>query len=265
MKNQHRYFLKLAYNGARYLGWQIQKQGPTVQQVVNDGLTAIMRQPINVVGCGRTDTGVHAREFYAHFNLTAPLSPDEFAIRIKKLNGYLPKDIVALGILPVKQDASARFSALKRTYKYEVVTSKDPFRTDSAYAYLSKLDVKKMNTAAAALFDYTDFTSFSKVNTQVKTNNCMIHEASWQQEGNLLVFTITADRFLRNMVRAIVGTLFNVGRGKLSIAGFKAVIESKDRSNAGYSVPAHGLYLQSVEYPEDIFIDGDIYQKIIDI
>jgi len=254
MENQYRYFIKLAYHGSRYLGWQTQRQKPTVQEVVNDGLTTIFQSNINVVGCGRTDTGVHAREFYAHFNLPVKLTGREIIQKVKKLNGYLPRDIVVFDLLPVQQDANARFNALVRTYKYQVLLQKDPFQMDSAYAYFSNPDVEKMNGGAAVLFDYIDFTSFSKVNTQVKTNNCKISEAHWKEEGNLLIFTITADRFLRNMVRAIVGTLLDIGKGKLSISGFKQVIESKNRSNAGYSVPAHGLYLHAVQYPDDIFL-----------
>ncbi len=265
MERHNRYFVRLAYNGARYLGWQLQKQTPTVQEVVNDAFTRIMRQEINVTGCGRTDTGVHARSFYAHFDLPSALSQQEVRHLVKKLNGFLPRDIAIFDILPVRPDANARFSAIKRTYKYQISTAKDPFLTNSAYAYFSNLDVAKMNAAAGVLFDYTDFTSFSKVNTQVKTNNCKIMEANWEQEGNLLVFTITADRFLRNMVRAIVGTFLDIGRGKLSLLGLRRVIESLDRGEAGYSVPPHGLYLHSVEYPEEIFLRNDIFQKNIDL
>jgi len=254
MENQHRYFIKLAYNGSRYLGWQIQRQSPTVQEVLNEKMTTIFRNNINVVGCGRTDTGVHAREFYIHFDLPVNLTDNEMSQKIKKLNGYLPRDIVVFDMLHVQPDTNARFNALSRTYKYQVLLQKDPFQMDSAYAYFSKLDVEKMNAGAAILLEYLDFTSFSKVNTQVKTNNCKISEAHWRQEGNLLIFTITADRFLRNMVRAIVGTLLDMGKDKLSLSGFRQVIESKNRSNAGYSVPALGLYLHAVNYPKEIFL-----------
>lgn len=265
MDKHYRYFVRLAYNGARYLGWQVQKQQPTVQEVVNDALSKIFRKKINVVGCGRTDTGVHAREFYAHFDLHSPLSQKEIGTSVKKLNGCLPNDVVVFDLLPVKSDANARFNAVKRTYKYQVSTRKDPFSLGSAYAYYTKLDVKKMNAAAALLFEYTDFTSFSKVNTQVKTNNCKIYRAGWEQDGEMLVFTITADRFLRNMVRSIVGTSLDVGRGKLSLPGFRQVIEDMDRSKAGYSVPPHGLYLHAVEYPGNVFLNVDFSQKNIDI
>jgi len=257
MEKQWRYFIKLAYNGSRFLGWQIQRQGPTVQEVVNDALSKIFRSDFNVVGCGRTDTGVHAREFYAHFDLPYYLEPSAAVQQLIKLNGLLPNDIFIFKLLPVRQDAHARFSATRRTYKYQISTRKDPFLNEYAYIYRSKLDLKKMNEAAKILFEYVDFTSFSKVNTQVRTNNCQIYEASWVEIDNLLIFTITADRFLRNMVRAIVGTFLDVGRGKLSVKGLREVIEGRDRSLAGYSVPPHGLYLQSVEYPEDIFLSGD--------
>jgi tRNA pseudouridine38-40 synthase len=252
MEPTYRYFIRMAYNGARYLGWQVQRQSPTVQEVVNETLSTIFRKEINVVGCGRTDTGVHAREFYAHFNLPVVLAKKEVPHYIRKLNGLLPKDIAIYDLYRVTEVANARFSAIRRTYKYHVTTRKDPFHLDSAYTYRTRLDIEKMNAAAAILMEYSDFTSFSKVKTQVKTNNCIIYEASWEQEDGLLVFTITADRFLRNMVRAIVGTLLDVGREKLSLEGFRKVIEKKDRSSAGYSVPAHGLYLYAVDYPKDI-------------
>ena len=252
MEPNHRYFIRLAYHGARYLGWQLQPQGPTVQGVVNEALTRIFRQEVNVVGCGRTDAGVHALEFYAHFDLEESLAAKGIPQYIKKLNGFLPKDIAIFDLFPVRADANARFSATGRTYKYRIATNKDPFHLDSAYSFRSRLDIDKMNAAAASLMQFSDFTSFSKVNTQVRTNICSIRHASWQREDGLLVFTISADRFLRNMVRAIVGTLLDVGRGKLTIDGFMAVIEKKDRSSAGYSVPAHGLYLYAIDYPEDI-------------
>lgn len=253
MTEKFRYFLHMAYNGSRYLGWQIQRQSPTVQETVNQALSTILRSEINVVGCGRTDTGVHARNFYAHFDLEQKIDSANKKAVLRKLNGFLPKDIVFFDLKPVQNEANARFDALSRTYKYEVLLNKDPFKTNAAYAYFSPLDVEKMNEGASILFDYIDFTSFSKVNTQVKTNNCIIKKAEWEADGNLLVFTITADRFLRNMVRAIVGTLLDLGKGKMSINQLRDVIESKDRSAAGYSVPAHGLYLQNVEYPGSIF------------
>lgn len=253
MELKYRYFIKLAYRGTRYLGWQIQRQQPTVQETVNEGLSTIFGLPINVVGCGRTDTGVHAREFYAHFDLPNPLSGKEIVHVVHKLNGFFPKDIVIFDILPVEAGTNARFDAISRTYKYQVITRKDPFLFESAYAYFSPLDITPMNLGADILFDYTDFTSFSKVNTQVKTNNCKIYEAGWKAESHLLVFTIRADRFLRNMVRAIVGTLLDIGKGKMEPEAMATIIEGKNRSKAGYSVPAHGLYLHKVEYPAGYF------------
>lgn len=254
MASKYRYFVKLAYNGTRYLGWQIQRQSPTVQETVNEALSTIFRQDINIVGCGRTDAGVHAREFYAHFDLPELIPPSDKVELIRKFNGYLPRDIVFYDILKVKNNANARFDAISRTYKYEILLRKDPFLENSAYSFFSKLNLGPMNEGAEILFDYTDFTSFSKVNTQVKTNNCKIYEANWVLQDPLLIFTIQADRFLRNMVRAIVGTLLDMGKDKLSPEGFRAVIDSKNRSNAGYSVPAHALYLHHVEYPAETFL-----------
>lgn len=265
MLDHYRYFIRISYNGGRYLGWQVQKQTPTVQAEVNDALTTILRNPINVVGCGRTDTGVHARHFFAHFDVPTPLIADQIPMLVKKLNGFLPWDIVVHELLAVTSEANARFSALRRTYKYEILSTKNAFRHAYSYLYYGTLDVDRMNSAAKVLFEYTDFTSFSKVNTQVKTNNCKIHEALWTKEEDLLVFSISADRFLRNMVRAIVGTLLDVGKEKLSIRDLRQIIETKDRSAAGYSVPAHGLYLHKVDYPAAIFLNSDLNRNPIDI
>ena len=250
-----RYFIELAYNGKTFNGWQVQNNAPTVQQLVNDALRTLFRVPLNVVGCGRTDTGVHAKQFYAHFDLEKKHSPDELEKLVGKLNGILPVDISVYRLLPVKPQAHARFDAISRTYIYQVLTYKNPFEENFAYHYpYGKLDMAVMNEAAAILQSYTDFTSFSKLHTQVKTNNCKIEKAIWKQQNDMLAFTITADRFLRNMVRAIVGTLIDVGRGKTSPEEFIEIIESKNRSNAGYSVPAKGLYLCEVTYPDEIFL-----------
>lgn len=248
----NRYFIKLVYNGKNYFGWQIQKNEVSVQEVVNQALSTILKKEINVVGCGRTDTGVHAKEFFAHFDLDIKFSIEELNSITKKLNGFLPVDISIHSIFHVNSDAHTRFDAISRTYKYYISQKKDPFSQDFAFQFHPKLDIKKMNTAAAVLLDYFDFTSFSKVKTQVKTNNCKISKAHWDYEGHILVFTITADRFLRNMVRAIVGTLLDIGQGKTTIEDLKSIIESKNRSNAGYSVPAHGLFLTEVTYPLNI-------------
>ncbi len=252
-KNQYRYFIRLAYNGTRYNGWQIQDNATTVQALVNDALSKIFRHEINVVGCGRTDTGVHARDFYIHFDLPYIIGIEEGQAYLKKFNGFLPPDISMYEIILVKEDAHTRFDAIARTYQYFISREKDPFNQDFSWFVYGDIDIDKLNEAANILFDYTDFTSFSKVNTDTKTNNCKVQFAHWEEKDNMLIFTITADRFLRNMVRAIVGTLLDVGRGKNDIAGLKNIIESKNRSNAGYSVPAKGLFLTKVKYPESLF------------
>lgn len=246
-----RYFIYLGYNGKKYCGWQVQPNGPTVQAWVEHALTTLLRQPTFVVGAGRTDAGVHARSMVAHFD--APDTLADQALFTEKLNRLLPKDIAVYRIVPVRPDAHARFDAISRTYKYYVTARKDPFNYESVYKLSGKLDFEAMNAACRVLFDYIDFTSFSKLHTDVKTNNCRIYQAVWEPEGDLWVFTIRADRFLRNMVRAIVGTLFEVGRGKLSLTEFRQVIEAKDRGRAGTSAPGHALYLSDVAYPEELF------------
>ncbi len=255
MQQNVRYFLKLAYNGANYHGWQIQKNAPSVQEELNKSLKAIFHIPVNVVGCGRTDTGVHAKQFYAHFDLDHQIESSEKDEIIRKLNGFLPNDIAIYELLHTKHDAHARFDAISRTYHYYIHRLKDPFYNDSAYYVYGPLDVELMNSGAAKLKEYSDFTSFSKVHTDVKTNNCNIYEALWQESGHLLILTITADRFLRNMVRAIVGTLLDLGHHKITIDDLHQILLSKNRSNAGYSVPAKGLYLSDVVYPDTIFIN----------
>ncbi len=254
-----RYFIKLSFNGRNYNGWQVQGNTPTVQKTLNDALTTIFRENIHTLGAGRTDTGVHAEEFYAHFDTdnTKLLATHDLRLAaVYKLNGVLPQDIAVQGILPVKNDAHARFDALSRTYKYYVSKHKDPFKNELVYFLYGKLNVGLMNEAANLLMEYKDFTSFAKLHTNTKTNNCKIFIAEWTEINDLLVFTIKADRFLRNMVRAVVGTLLDIGRGKIDINDFKSIIESKNRSDAGYSVPAHGLFLNKIEYPEEIFINN---------
>ncbi len=247
-----RYFLELAYNGLRYHGWQIQPNAITVQQVLNDCISKMLRENINVVGCGRTDTGVHASYFVAHFDCTNEnLDCDRFC---HKLNRFLPKDIAVFSLQKVESEVHSRFSAKSRTYEYHIITQKSPFIFDYALLIPYELDFQKMNEAAATLFDYVDFTSFSKLHTDVKTNNCKVSFAKWEWKTDKWVFTIKADRFLRNMVRAIVGTLIEVGEGKLTVDGFKKIIEQKDRSKAGTSAPAHALYLMDIKYPESDFI-----------
>lgn len=247
----NRYFIYLGYNGKNFCGWQIQPNGLTVQQCLEEALATLLRRPIPVVGAGRTDAGVHARLMVAHFDWDEPLADPAFLA--EKLNRLLPKDIAVYRIVPVKPEAHARFDATSRTYKYYVTTRKDPFNYDLVYRMNGKLDFEAMNEACKVLFDYIDFTSFSKLHTDVKTNNCRIYQAGWKQEGDVWVFTVQADRFLRNMVRAIVGTLLEVGRGKLTIDGFRKVIEAKDRCKAGGSVPGHALFLVNVTYPESLF------------
>ena len=247
----NRYFIYLSYNGKPFSGWQIQPNGITVQQRIEEALSTILRRPMSIVGAGRTDAGVHAQLMVAHFDSEEPISDLPFLA--DKLNRLLPKDIAIDRIVPVAPDAHARFDATSRTYKYYLTAKKNPFNYDLVYRYIGKLDYDLMNEACRVLFEYTDFTSFSKLHTDVKTNNCRIMEAGWKQEGDVWVFTIRADRFLRNMVRAIVGTLLEVGRGKLSLSGFREVIEAKDRGRAGTSAPGHALYLVDVTYPEKIF------------
>jgi len=254
MSTKFRYFIHLAYNGKAYHGWQLQENAISVQQLIDEGFSTVFAEKLSVTGAGRTDTGVHARDFYAHFDLEKKMGTEEIVEKVYKLNSYLPADISIFKITPVNADAHARFSARSRTYEYLITSFKDPFNTDFAWQTYANLDIDLMNTAAAILLDHTDFTSFSKLHTQVKTNNCNVMEAAWEKRGNLLVFTIRADRFLRNMVRAIVGTLVDVGRGKISLVEFEKIIEAKDRSEAGLSVPAHGLYLINVEYEEDIYL-----------
>lgn len=246
-----RYFIYLAYNGEQYFGWQTQPNGSTVQETIEKGLSTLLRTKIDIQGAGRTDSGVHARKMIAHFDCEVDdLNLDELTF---KLNGYLPQDITIYKIVQVKDKAHARFDALSRTYRYYVTTAKDPFLHKLKLRVPAHLDLDAMNACAKVLFDYIDFTSFSKLHTDVKTNNCTIMYAEWENLGCDYVFTIKANRFLRNMVRSIVGTMLMVGRGKIGIDDVREIIEAKDRSRAGTSAPAHALFLEDVEYPEDIF------------
>ena len=241
-----RYFIEFAYNGKNYHGWQSQPNASSVQETLSKAVSVILRSEIELMGAGRTDTGVHAKQMFAHFDTEENLETD---FLVAKLNSYLPKDIVVYRIIPVSEEAHARFDAVKRTYEYHIHIYKSAFENESSWYVFQKLDLEKMNKAAKMLFDFEDFQCFSKVNTDVKTYNCKIMEANWQQKDEKLIFTIAADRFLRNMVRAIVGTLVEIGSGKKALEDFKNIIESKDRTQAGTSVPAHGLYLTKVEYP----------------
>jgi tRNA pseudouridine38-40 synthase len=249
-----RYFIELAYNGRSFHGWQIQPNASTVQEILQIALELLIKQKSELVGCGRTDTGVHARSFFAHCDMDLELANMEAAQLKFKLNRLLPKDLVIFRIFQVNTKAHSRFDAISRTYEYRLRTDKYPFQQDTTYrAPNRQFDFHLMNQAASVLFDYTDFTSFSKTGTDVKTNNCTILRANWEHSDDVWVFTIQADRFLRNMVRAIVGTLLDVGTGKITIHKFKQIIESKNRSKAGWSVPAHGLALVKLEYPDWVF------------
>lgn len=246
-----RYFIEISYDGTAYHGWQMQNEEPTVQQVLETGLKYKLGLTGKVTGCGRTDTGVHARHFFAHFDPDHLLHDKQVENAVWELNSYLPVDIVVHRIFRVRDDAHARFDAMARTYKYYINILKDPFSDRFAWYYRANLDVESMNRAAEILKEYNDFTSFSKLHTDVKTNNCRISEAAWNNWGGQLIFTITADRFLRNMVRAIVGTLVEVGRGKLAPEEISKIILRKDRGAAGMSVPARGLFLEKIEYNWD--------------
>ena len=246
-----RYFIELAYNGSKYHGWQIQPGAPTVQEELNRALSTLLREEIQVVGAGRTDTGVHASFYIAHFDSSQVLSDLEKIVY--KLNRLTGKEIAISALYPVEQDVHARFSALSRTYKYYIDKQKNPFTYPFAWKVFPIPDIQRMNEACKVLFEYTDFTSFSKLHTDVKTNNCTIFEAKWEDQDEQLVFTIKANRFLRNMVRAIVGTLVDIGQGKIDIAGLRKIIASRNRCSAGTSVPGHALFLCGIEYPPEVF------------
>ncbi len=271
-----RFFIHLAYNGACYNGWQTQPELPTVQLTLEKALSTLLRTPIAVVGCGRTDTGVHASDFYAHFDAEGAVDCNQLVF---KLNNLLPPDIAIFDIFPVADNAHARFDATARTYQYHVSDRRLPFRQGQYCRIFFRPDLALMNEAARVLMEYEDFTSFAKLHTQVKTNICHLSEARWDfvpvksyelrvkseadadadeklrtQNSELItdyewVFTIRSNRFLRNMVRSVTGTLLDVGRGKLTIDGMREIIEKKDRCAAGVSMPACGLFLTKVEYP----------------
>ncbi|HEY8780828.1 MAG TPA: tRNA pseudouridine(38-40) synthase TruA [Mucilaginibacter sp.] len=290
MTEKQRYFIELSFDGTNYHGWQIQKNATSVQEVLNEKLSVILREPIETTGCGRTDTGVHAKEFFAHFDaggksiVHSPWSMEEISSGkaivsrkiaasmdygpstmdykiaasmdhglstmdyLRSLNSILPKDIAVKRIFPVAADAHARFDAKQRTYEYHIHFNKDPFKTGYSWELRDEPDLDLMNKAAGIVMEYTDFSCFSKSNTQVKTNICKITKAEWLVNGDGIIFTISADRFLRNMVRAIVGTLLLVGRKEIEAEAVHDIIKSKNRSNAGMSVPACGLYLTEIKY-----------------
>jgi|TARA_R100000306_G_scaffold15292_1_gene19396 tRNA pseudouridine38-40 synthase len=244
-----RYFIEIAYNGSNYYGWQIQPDAITVQEVLEDKLSTLFKTEIKVTGAGRTDAGVHAKQLFAHFDCEEITDISELIFR---LNSFLPKDIAISNIIRVKEDAHARFDAVLREYEYVISLKKNPFSEGLAYQIHNKPDVELMNKAAKVLLDYKDFQCFSRSKTDVKTYHCIIKKAYWQETNEGLIFTVSADRFLRNMVRAIVGTLLDVGFKKTSLETFHKILKNKDRSKAGASAPAHGLYLTKVQYPETI-------------
>ncbi len=250
-----RYFVQLSFMGSRYHGWQIQPDSVSVQEIIEKAFSTILREEISVTGAGRTDTGVHASFFVLHFDASREI--ENLPKLVYRLNSFLPADIAVQRIWTVPQDAHARFSALSRTYNYGITLEKDPFTADTEYFLRIKPDMIKMNEAAQVLMEYSDFTSFSKLHTDAKTNLCKISSAEWFMKNNRLVFSITADRFLRNMVRAIVGTLLDVGKGKITIEDFRHVIEIRNRGAAGTSVPAHGLFLVNIKYPLHLLGQND--------
>lgn len=240
-----RYFLELSYHGGAYHGWQVQENALSVQQVLNEALETLLRHPVETIGCGRTDTGVHATQHFAHLDTDVALN-ERF---LHSLNALLPWDIAVKRFIPVAAEAHARFDASLRSYEYHIHFKKDPFRSNLSWFMRDKPAIDLMNESAEMLKEYTDFSCFSKSNTQTFTNNCKITRALWQETEHGLVFHISADRFLRNMVRAIVGTLVDIGNGNMPPEAIRQIIESKNRSNAGASVPACGLYLTEVQYP----------------
>lgn len=243
-----RYFIELSYDGTTYHGWQTQPNGITIQECLDKALSTYFRQEIVSLGCGRTDAGVHATQFFAHFDVL-DLAPELVINGLGGINSLLPYSIAAKRIFAVADDAHARFDAHARAYKYYLHFEKDPFKLNRSWLYKGKLDMQLMNEAAGILMNFTDFSCFSKSNTQTFTNNCKIMELGFENIDGGMVFTIKADRFLRNMVRAIVGTLILVGKGDLKVEDMTTIISSKNRSNAGQSVPACGLYLVRVTYP----------------
>jgi tRNA pseudouridine38-40 synthase len=241
-----RFFIELSYKGTNYHGWQAQPNASSVQEELNKALSTILNTEIELVGAGRTDSGVHAKQMFAHFDCKIELHMYKI---VAQLNSFLPNDIAIHNLFKVKEDANCRFDALSRTYQYHIIHKKNPFNS-TAYLLNKGLDVESMNLACQHLLGKQDFTSFSKVNTQTFTNNCNVMIARWEEIENELIFSIKADRFLRNMVRAIVGTLLDVGMNKITVDDVKEIIVKKDRSQAGASVPAHALFLTKVEYPK---------------
>ncbi|MBL0333769.1 MAG: tRNA pseudouridine(38-40) synthase TruA [Chitinophagaceae bacterium] len=249
-----RYFLELQYKGTRYSGFQEQRNANTVQAEVENAFTTVTRLGVSMTGSSRTDAGVHARQNYFHFDMEKPVaewdSMQDIPTLLYKMNAVLPDDIMVKGMEEVKEDAHCRFDAVAREYRYYIYREKDPFLKDRAYYFPYKLDIELMQRAAGVLKEYEDFTSFSKRNTQVKSFRCKIEVSEWYTEGNMLVFHIRANRFLRGMVRALTATMLKLGRGKLSEADFRAIIEAKDCTRASFAVPPQGLFLEKVVFPQ---------------
>ena len=255
-----RYFIFFSYKGTLYHGWQYQPDSANIQETVDNALSTILKESINTTGAGRTDAGVHALLFCAHFESIAENLENEEKL-LFRLNGFLPKDISVSRICKVLPDAHARFSAVSRTYKYYISQLKDPFMEDYSWYMHGSADIGIMNRACEVLVSHSDFTSFSKLHSDNKTSLCNIYEASWKKKGSILVFTIRADRFLRNMVRSIVGTVIRTGTGKMSLEKFKEITEAGDRGKAGQSAPARGLFLADIEYPPGIFLTNPDHSK----
>ena len=246
-----RYFIEFSYKGTAYHGWQRQPNAMSVQQQLEDAFSMLLGHQTIIVGAGRTDTGVHAKQMFAHVNLDLPL--DQVKQLVYRLNKFLPHDIAIIDMHSVREDAHARFDATSRSYSYHMVQHKNPFAHEWAYTFTSTLDFETMNAAAALLLTHTNFKCFSRSKTDVKTYDCNVTEAIWKQVDSSWVFYISANRFLRNMVRAIVGTLLDVGTGKTNLEDFQNILNSSDRTKAGSSAPAHGLFLTKVHYPNTIF------------
>ncbi len=240
-----RYFFEISYDGTNYHGWQKQPNSNTIQETIENCLSTIAKQKIDIVGAGRTDSGVHAREMIAHFDFNDNIDLIKLS---HQLNSFLPNDIAIDNIFTVKKDSHARFSAISRSYDYIISCKKNPLLINRVYQLNTKLDIDQLNYASSFLFEHNNFKSFSKSRSDVKTYDCKIIDAKWKQDGDLLIFSIEANRFLRNMVRAIVGTLIEVGQKRLNIESFNQIILKKNRKYAGYSVPACGLYLNKIKY-----------------
>jgi len=245
-----RYLFEIAYNGSAFHGWQRQKNANSVQETVEEALSRICRQETTIMGSGRTDTGVHCEQQYFHADFEKPIEPEKLKY---KLNSYLDRTISIQSVRAIKEEAHARFDAVSRSYQYRITTEKWPFNEGLTYYFSKPLNIKTMNDAASLLIGEHDFQAFSRVKTEVNNFLCTITEAEWRQSQNMLTFYISANRFLRGMVRAIVGTLLDVGEGKLTINQFEEIIEKKDRRQAGSAAPPQGLYLTEVKYPKDIF------------